>query len=422
MNTWLIWLARWLGERRLRAGRPRTLWGVTPILTLPLLARCDRLLGFRSNSLVFTTYYIARDFDIDLSLPDRIAGRLERLSGLPVHELFRKLVLALVMLRYDVIHSFYDRAILLRPERYGIQLTELAAMKAAGKRFYTYAYGADVRSREKTLALGRPNLCEECPEPGKYCICTAEEHAASMVRLDGHTTARLAMGDMTAYVPGCRDIHYWPLDLDRLQAAPMPPRAGRPLRVAHAPNHPHFKGTRFLLEAIERLQQEGHAIELVRVQGVPNEQVLELFASSDLVADQFVAGFHGYTALEAMATGRPVMCFLRGPDMMVDAESCPIINTRPDEIYDVLRRCATGSIDLDGIGERSRRYVERYYSLEAVAARLGRLYFETAGFPTTLAARLEARVTALEGAMANPVHRHNTQALISENRPHARFR
>src|SRR5947209_8193185 len=34
---------------RLRSGRPRTLWGVTPILTLPLKARADQALGFEST-------------------------------------------------------------------------------------------------------------------------------------------------------------------------------------------------------------------------------------------------------------------------------------------------------------------------------------------------------------------------------------
>src|SRR5439155_16052577 len=50
--------AAWRG----RFGRPRTMWGVTPILTLPLLAKCDRLLGFRSETLVFTTYHTTRSF------------------------------------------------------------------------------------------------------------------------------------------------------------------------------------------------------------------------------------------------------------------------------------------------------------------------------------------------------------------------
>ena len=51
--------ARRTGDRRLAAGRGRTLWGITPILTLPLKSRCDQALGFKSETLVFTTYFIS---------------------------------------------------------------------------------------------------------------------------------------------------------------------------------------------------------------------------------------------------------------------------------------------------------------------------------------------------------------------------
>lgn len=398
LGALFLWAARRATARREKAGRLRTLWGFTPILTLPLLARCDRLLGLHSNSMVFTTYYITRDFDINLHQPDRVAAKLSRVLWSGSHQLFRKAVLVFVLLRYDVIHTFCDRAILLAPDRFGINRRELRALRAAGKRVYTYAYGADVRARAPTLALGSPNICEECPEPGKFCICDAKDLASSMDRLEGYTTARIAMGDMIAYVSECRDVHYWPLDLQRFIATPILPRAGRALRVAHAPNHPQFKGTRFLLAAIEQLQAEGHAIELVRVQGVPNEQVIALFENCDLVADQFVAGFHGYTALEAMALGRPVMCFLRGPTMAIDAAECPILNTHPDQVYDVLKACLTEQIDLDEVGRQSRRYIERNYSLEAVAARLGHLYLETATWSEPIANQLAARIRELEAS------------------------
>ncbi|MEI2598309.1 hypothetical protein V8940_19235, partial [Acinetobacter pittii] len=88
------------------------------------------------------------------------------------------------------------------------------------KRLYTYAYGADVRARETTLELGHPNLCEECPAPGKFCVCTTEMHASSINRLKGRATAQIAMGDMVTYVPGCRDIHYWPIDAGKFAAKP----------------------------------------------------------------------------------------------------------------------------------------------------------------------------------------------------------
>lgn len=385
--------ARAATEKRITRGTVRTLWASTPILTLPILAGCDRLLGFRSSSLVFNTYYITRSFDINLILFEGVFRLTRSRWCLSV---FRHIVFAWALLRFDVFHYFYDRGLLLSEKRYGINAREIELLNKAGKRLYTYAYGADVRSRDTTLNLGQPNLCQECPQPGKYCICSTELLEASLAPLAQGATAQIAMGDMVAYVPGCRDMHYWPLDARKIDVQPVTFRVGDILRVAHAPNHGHFKGTRLLVEAIERLVREGEKIELVSVQGVPNKKVIELFGGSHIVADQFVAGFHGYTALEAMALGRPVLCFLRNDQMMIDPATCPIINTRPEQIYDVLKRCLRGEIDLNEAGKNGRRYVEQHYSLEAVAERLGRLYLDTANFSAELDAKLCARVVDLE--------------------------
>jgi len=388
----LVRRARSNTERRIANGEVRTLWASTPIITLPILANCDRLLGFRSSSLVFNTYYVTRSFDINLIL---LEGAFRLTRSRKCLGLFRRVVFAWALLRFDIFNYFYDRGLLLSDNRYGINPEELDLLVKSGKRLYTYAYGADVRTREITLQLGSPNLCQGCPEPGKYCICTTEMLEASLRRLEGRATAQIAMGDMIAYVPGCRDMHYWPIDAERFVARSSTFRPGDTLRIAHAPNHDHFKGTHLLVQAIDRLIKEGEKIELVSVQGVSNKKVIELFGTSHVVADQFVAGFHGYTALEAMAMAKPVLCFLRSDQMMIDPLTCPIINTRPDEIYAVLKKCLRGELDLQAIGQSGRSYVEKYYSLEAVAARLGNLYIDTASFPDHLNAKLKIRIDHL---------------------------
>lgn len=398
----LVETARRLGEGRQRKGKVRTLWGTTPILTLPILARCDTLLGLKSDSLVFTTYHITRNFSINLTIPDKIAAKLTRIRR-TAHRRFRFAVLAYVMLRYDAVHFFYDRGLLPGTERFGIEDIEIELLSRAGLKIYTYAYGADVRTRERTLALGPVNFCTDCPQRLAYCICDDAQLDLSLSRLDHRVTAKIAMGDMLAYVPGCRNMHYWPLDLDHLQPAPLTWKKGEPLRIAHAPNHSHFKGTRHLVAAIERLRGEGYDVEMVKISGVPNTVVLDVFRSVSLVADQFIGGFHGYTALEAMALGRPVLCFLRAPDMTIAPEESPIINAPPHLIYAVLKSILDGEMDIEELGRRSRRFIERHYSIPAVAARLGHLYLETSNWPQATLERIAARVSELEAALPAPM-------------------
>ena len=209
-------------------------------MTLPLLARCDRLLGFYSESVVVTTYHVSKRFDVNLQ---GIRGKvLERLpAALMVLE---KLCLAWALLRFDVFHYFYDRGLLAPTDfRIGINPAELKLLRRAGKMVFCYAYGADVRTRNATLALGKYNLCVSCPSPMKYCMCDDALGAANIANISANVTAMVSMGDMLAYVPGCRNQHYWPIDVERFPFVGVNRVTGAPLRIAHVPNHAHFKGT-----------------------------------------------------------------------------------------------------------------------------------------------------------------------------------
>ncbi len=367
---------------------------------MPRLAACDRLLGLKSESLVFQVYYIASEFDIKLKrIEDWIVARRPRW-----YRPFTWLVLAWCMLRFDIFHFFCDRGITLSGGRMGINARELAVLKAAGKRIYTYTYGADVRTRERTLALGEFNFCMHCPEPGKFCVCDGAAGAANIRTIELYATRMLAMGDMLAYVPSAENLHFWPLDLGRISCAEPRAGAGAVLRVAHAPNHPHFKGTQYLESTVAQLQAEGVAIELVRIPERSQQRGATAVPRSGpgcravhrRLSRLHRAGGHG--------GGRPVISYLRGPEMMIDPASCPILNAGPHTLYQVLKDLRTGRHDLAALGRRGRSYVERYYSEAAVAARLGRLYLRTASLPARWKEHIEARVAVLEAALpAAPV-------------------
>lgn len=369
-------VGRRLSARRIRKGKPRTFWGVTPILTLPVKARCDRLLGFESESVVFTTYTITRNFDVNLEKLIATTLRWAPRLYLVVH----RFVLAWALLRYDIFHTFADRAVMPSPNRIGIDPWEMDQLQRASKRLYVYCYGADVRTRKKTLSLGRWNFCVECPKPTELCICDDDAGAKNMKEIEKRATAIVSLGDMLEYVPHPVHLDYWPIDTDALEYIGTRQCDG-PLKIAHAPNHPYFKGSKYLQATVEELRAEGHQIELILISGVSNSRVLEIFAECDVVADQLIGGAYGYTALEGMARGKPVITYVRSPDLAEASQECPLVIATPDTLKDVLVWALKNRRKLSAVGAQGRIYVERWHSLNAVAERLGQLYERTANLP-----------------------------------------
>ena len=76
---------------------------------------------------------------------------------------------------------------------------------------------------------------------------------------------------------------------------------------------------------------------------------------------------------------------------MEAADECPLINTTPDTLEEVLRWLLDNRDRLPQIGAQGRAYVERWHSIGAVAERLGRMYEETAGFPKPVLDKIKAQ-------------------------------
>lgn len=348
-------------------------WTGTPILTLARKAASERLLGERAISIVRFTYRISQDFDVVLARWCKgLPWLLYPLAGL---------AFLVMMATASRVHTFADGGMLPSVRKRRMATVELLAYRLFGIPHLVWTYGADVRTRERTLALGKQNCCTDCTQVRKACVCDTALGDRNMSRLRANGAIIFSMGDMIEYTSGSRnDLFFWPLDLTGSHAPEATPAGHSPdhmrkLRVAHATNHREFKGTRYLEDAIATLQAEGVPIELVLVENLPNHAALEIYRTADIIFDQCLIGFHGYFALEAMALGKPVMCYIRKPaEYLLHPEECPIINTHVDTIKEDLRRLVLSRDELFVIGQRGRQYVERHFSHEAFAKRLQRAY------------------------------------------------
>ena len=359
----------------------RSLWAGTPIINCTINARAERLLGIKSDTLVWTTYFITNDFTYDLS-------RWKTFGPPWFQNWFPWFVLLWACFRYQRFHFYCDRTITPCPSRQQVSEKELAFLRSVGKEIFFHTYGSDIRTEKITRSLGEPNCCTECPQPGEACICSQDEQEGNYGILVKYATAIFAMGDMIEYTPGSRnDLFFWPVDLNADGGKRYEPRypsatTVAPLRIVHAPNHRGFKGSRYIIAAVEKLRAEGLPIELVLVERVPNRQALELYRTADVVFDQCLIGFHGYFALEALALGKPVMVFIRDPQRYLLApEECPFLNCPPERIELLLRQCVNDRQRLQELGVAGRRYIEKHFSLEAFAGRLQKSIREACAAP-----------------------------------------
>lgn len=352
------------GRGRIR----RSLWVTPPIPTIPAKAGAERSLGYEVETWAFETGRLEHQFD-------RVLADARAHAIIGIFSPFRSFIEACA--RFDRLHFFCDRGLLplFRPRLFN--LWELRLYRLLGKQVFFWAYGADVRTQDATRSQGEPNACSLCPSPGRFCICRDEVGALNQRRIARAAAAVFSMGDMTRYTPGSvNDLFYWPIDLDDPRFEPVIPSpiADRPIRVVHASNHRHFKGTDFLVSAIENLRARSVAIELDLVENLTNDDALGRYRAADIVFDQCLIGFHGYFALEAMAMGKPVLCFLRNPEHDVLApDECPIINIKPDTIEQTLADLASSPEHIARLGRAGRAYIERYYSVPAFAARYQRM-------------------------------------------------
>ena len=168
--------------------------------------------------------------------------------------------------------------------------------------------------------------------------------------------------------PAFSHIHIVPLavDLQRLQPKPDQPPRDLPM-VVHAPSNTGFKGTEVVRAAIERLNRGRRLCDYVEVTGRTHAETLDQLGRADVVIDQVRAGAYGTVTVEAMALGKPVICYILPELLPTYGHDFPVVSADPSTLEEVLRELMRSHDDRALIGARSRRYAERVHDHLKVA-------------------------------------------------------
>lgn len=150
------------------------------------------------------------------------------------------------------------------------------------------------------------------------------------------------------------------------------------VRILHCPNHRAFKGTEYIIAAVEQLRAEGLNVELTLLEKVQNHVVRETMQQVDILVDQCLAHY-ALNAIEGMVSGLAVCSNLDEPDLsplrrFSYLNECPIVSVTPETLANRLRPLVRNPELRQKLGQAGRQYVEKYHSLAAARHLFGAIH------------------------------------------------
>lgn len=334
--------------------------GPHPLINNVYHAQALRSQGFDAQTYVTSVYHITSDFD-QLLCRKTLLGR-----GV---DLLYKRAYWHAIFNYSTLYIYFNGGPLgSLPWLWRLEpfLLKLAAIKTV-----VMPYGSDVQTMARCQNLPYVDaISRDYPEYHKR-----GSRVARRVRMwESHANAVISGCDWVDYMDFWQFLvpAHFSIDTQAIQTVSDFSDPKSPMRVFHAPNHRAIKGTVFIESAVRELQAEGFSIELVTVEKKSNDEVQRLMRTCDIVADQLIIGWYAMFALEGMAMGKPVICYLR--EDLCDlyrstgaiSENPPLISATPNTIKETLRDLTTRRAEFLSMGMQGRRYAEKYHSLEAV--------------------------------------------------------
>ncbi len=164
------------------------------------------------------------------------------------------------------------------------------------------------------------------------------------------------------------------LDLNEYES--MACRESDTINIVHAPSNKLIKGTKYVDQAIDELKQRGFNFKYTCLANIDNEQVKNILKNeADIVLDQFLLGGFGTFAVEAMAFGKPVVCFLIESVRKEHYPDCPIVNANIDNLSETIASLLDDPILREKLGKQGRKFVERHFDSESVNKELLEIYY-----------------------------------------------
>ena len=347
-----------------RSVKKRLVWGEAPIINNVYWASAMKEAGFCSET--FTDQYcnsLNKREEYDLILQEMFGSidlRFKYYLGF-IYSLFR----------YDIFFLSFNGFFLRKTLLHRLEPTLL---KIANKKIVLIPFGGDAyvyrRLRAPNLIhalnLSLPDAARRQTEIAnrvdRWCRY-ADIVIPGIMGPDG-----FGRWDVLTPSPLCVDIDNW----KTTQKNNMADGRDGLVKLTHSPNFRGFKGTEFVINAVEALKEEGFKVELILLEKMQNDKVKKILReSSDIHVEQLIFTGHGLNGIEAMATGLPVVSNLEEESITRPfrrwsfLNECPLVSSCPERLVDDLRKLITRPELRKELGKCGRLYTKKYHSYQA---------------------------------------------------------
>lgn len=362
--------------------KPRVLQApIIALYTPGLYVKGLREAGYHADQMIFAESGFGwlleekPDFDLDIDAVSVETARARKME-----------FLVYALKNYDIFHMHSNWSML----GYDFLWTlngDMSYLKKMGKKIVSSAWGmCDVTPKGTADQFEWISECNVCTQLRPVrCECDSYTKMIEVTRKYADKRLSNARGCVIfpdiAWLDNAIDIEkYSPAVKDKIPEQFKLPETSN-LRIYHSfgnsDERDDVKGTGYIREAVEKLQQEGYAVEFMFFDKVSHNDLKYYQVQADIVVDQIYCGWYGSTGVECLALGKVVITYVNPAVeefLRNKGREIPVINANPGNIYEVLKELVTNKQMRQEYEKRARQYAEKYHDYRIVQKRLSGFY------------------------------------------------
>lgn len=270
---------------------------------------------------------------------------------------------------------------------------ELAILKMLRKKIISFPTGClEEVLYEDFMEHENGQVCKNCGY--EQSVCNDEKNARSFRLRNKYFDFHIANTPIPSKRVNKIMVRYKSLDLDEYHPHIEIPKqfklpVSQGVRILHSFYDKHrlhdgknIKGSPHIIAAIDRLKSEGYSVEYHYLKDIPARNMRYYQVQADIVVDQLIYGWWGSAAIEGMALGKPVVCYLSPSWKKIflqsfpEYTSLPIVEANTGNIYEVLKKLATDKEYREQKGKESRQFAQQHFDVRRNARELEKIFLK----------------------------------------------